>query len=208
MKLFLSSEGIPSELRKDFLSLVGKPANEITLTFIENAADPYLPESNVYLDVTKKTFADIGLAVEKTDLRKFSDADKIYKHLSKFDVIWCSGGNTWYLRYLIRKSGFETAIGRLIEKGKIYCGDSAGAIIATPTLKYAELIDEQDKAPEVIYDGLKLVDFAIVPHWGNEKIVELLEKMRDSLVSDGYDTKTISDDQAIVVADGKVKVIG
>jgi len=208
MKLFLSSEGIPEKLQNDFLKLVGKSANTIKFTYIQNAADPYPKKKRGFVKVVRNELKNAGLKLEDTDLRKFNDADQLYQHLKKFDVIWCGGGNTWYLRYLIRKSGFETAIKRLIKNGKIYCGDSAGAIIATPTLKYVDLVDDPDDAPEVIEKGLKFVDFTIVPHWGYDKYTKELTKMRDSLKKDGFEVKTITDNQAIVIDDGNVSIIG
>ncbi len=208
MKLFLSSHGITENLSLSFLDLVGKKATDIKFAHVVNAADTYPAGKRGFVDDVRKQFKNIGLRTDEIDLRKVSNGNDPYRQFSRYDVIWFGGGNAFYLRYILKKTRLDGAIKRLIKEGTVYGGDSAGAIIATPTLKYVDLIDEPDDAPEVIEEGLGLVDFAIVPHWGYEKYQSKLKQMRDSLTKEGYRVKVISDNQAVRVIDNSVKIVG
>ena len=54
-------------------------------------------------------------------------------------------------------------------KGKIYFGSSAGAIIAGPDIYPTRLIDEAGQVGILkSYKGLGLVDFIVLPHWGDD----------------------------------------
>jgi dipeptidase E len=207
VKLFLSSVGIQPHLKNDFLNLLNKPVTEIRLAFITNAADPYPREKQAFVETTRTQIKEVGLKPEPFDLRKYSSADQLYDALSHHDVIWCSGGNTWYLRYVVEKSGFGTAIKRLVEEGKVYGGDSSGAILMTPTLKYIDLIDDPGGAPEIIETGLGLISFCIVPHWDYEDFAEKLKIIKSRLITDGYEVKTITNQQAVIVNGQKAEVI-
>jgi dipeptidase E len=208
MKLFLSSFGIPADLESEFIKLVGKKAGDIKFAQITNASDPYPLEERGFQDDVHNQFKDIGLNPEEVDLRKYTTGDNLYERLKDFDVIWCRGGNTYYLRYLIRESGFEKVIKQLIKEGKVYGGDSAGAVIMTPTIKYISLIDDPSDAPVVIEKGVGLVKFCIVPHWGYEKYEKELKNIRDLLRKDGFEVKTLTDNQAIIINDDEVKILG
>jgi dipeptidase E len=70
--------------------------------------------------------------------------------LSMLDIIWLCGGNTPYFRYISRETGFDTIIAGFIQPGIIYGGESAGAIIATPTIKYVDIVDDPSEAPVYI----------------------------------------------------------
>ena len=75
------------------------------------------------------------------------------------------GGNTFYLNHKIHKTGFDELIKAALANGLVYGGTSAGAVVAEPTLHGVEFIDNPKDAPQVIWEGLGLVDFGIVPHW-------------------------------------------
>lgn len=204
MKLFLSSVGIDSSQSKAFLDLTGKPPKDAKLAYIANAADPYPPEKRGWMNDVELSFKKLGYKPVKVDLKKYDNPALLHKALSGYDIIWCGGGNTWYLRYLMKTSGFDQVIRKLLSEDRIYAGDSAGAIVATPTLKYVDLLDDPEQAPEKIESGLNLVDFAIVPHWESEPYHKQLESMRNKLAADGYEVKCITDQQAIIVNGDKV----
>lgn len=207
MKLFLASHGIQPHLAEEFRKLLSKPANEVKFAYITNAADPYPPENRAWMNDVVDMFESVGLNPKEIDLREYKDPNVLKEDLSKFDVIWCGGGNTWYLRYVMETSGFAKVMKDLIESGIVYGGDSAGAIIIGPTLKYVDLLDEPNEAPQQIEEGLGVVNFVIVPHWNNRKYKTLLTRMRDCLISEGFEVRTLTDEQAIVVNDKKIKTI-
>lgn len=201
MKLFLSSGDIPSTLREKFLALVGKKATDIKFALIENAADPYSDEEKKWMYDARKNFESLGMEITLVDLRPYKhDNQDLYLLLKDFDVVWIGGGNTYYMRWLMKMSGFDMIIKKLLDEGIIYCGGSAGAILPCPVLDKFDIVDDQSAAPEVIRQGLSLIDFIIVPHWGDQEYQRKLEEIKDHYASGTrYKVATITDSQAIIV---------
>ena len=97
--------------------------------------------------------------------------DEILSAISQCDIIYISGGNTFYLLNELRKSRVWQAIKNAVKAGKIYIGESAGAVVAAPDTRYATPMDE-NSVNVSDFTGLNLVDFFIVPHFGCEPFVE------------------------------------
>lgn len=86
------------------------------------------------------------------------------------DCVFVEGGNTYFLLQEVRRSGAADVIGRFIERGGIYIGCSAGSIIACPTIGWTGWLDDPSEAPDLKdMEGLGLVPFLILPHWGGER---------------------------------------
>lgn len=201
MKLFLSSAGVSASLLPEFLALVGKEAGQIKFALIENAADPYPDQDKGFVLETRDEFASLGMQVTLIDLRKYEhDPDGLSVVLQDFDVVWMGGGNVYYLRWLMKVSGFDSVIKQLLESGLVYGGGSAGSIITCPVLEAFDLVDSFDLAPEVNKLGLNLIDFIIIPHWQTPEFHHELEKIKDYYNLDArYQIVTITDNQAVVV---------
>ena len=54
-------------------------------------------------------------------------------------------------------------------------------------------------ADTIIKTGLGLVDFTVVPHWGNEKYTDRLEQIKSGLESDGFAVRTLEDGETLQV---------
>lgn len=207
MKLFLSSTSIPNELVTPFTELVGKNLEDISFALIENAADPYGNNAGFVLE-TRTVLQSLGMQLELIDINKYKNkSEDLKEKLGTFDVIWFGGGNIYYLRWLMQVTGFDSIARELLEKGIVYGGGSAGAIIAGSTLKYFDLVDDPNVSPELIYSGLDLIDLVIVPHWGTEKIQGKLSEIQSLYTNDDIDTVTITDNQAIIVDGEKWTVL-
>lgn len=201
MKLFLSSGDIPNNLRDVFLNLVGKQATDIKFALIENAADPYTDDTKGWMFETRKSFESLGMQMTLVDLRLYKDdPENLYTVLKNVDIVWIGGGNTYYMRWLMKVSGFDTIINKLLAKGIVYGGGSAGAILPCPVLDKFDIVDDQNAAPEVIKQGLGLIDFIIVPHWGDPEYQERLQEIKDYYDhKTNYQVVTITDYQVIIV---------
>lgn len=99
------------------------------------------------------------------------DQTQIEVDLKNADILYFSGGNTFYLLQQSLQSEAIAVIRRMITKeDKVYIGTSAGSIIAGPKVhKYLldlgeELIDESLLDAQ----GYGLVSFTVLPHWGSE----------------------------------------
>jgi dipeptidase E len=147
-------------------------------------------------------FASLGLSANELDLRAhFGDPQSLRDRLQGFDLVWVMGGNSFVLRRAMRQSGFDTVIRELLEADAIaYGGYAAGAVVAGPSLRGLELMDDPWELPEgydepLIWHGLGLTPFTVVPHYlsrhpeaaSAEKVVSYMRarKARFRALSDG-----------------------
>lgn len=199
MKLFLASLAINDQQAVELAKLVGKDQKDIKLALIENAADTYTG-SPQWLEDNRKMIQSHDFEVEIIDIRPYKGKpEELKQKLSEKDVIWLGGGNTYYLRWLLRDTGAENVVKELVADGKVYGGGSAGAIVAGPTLKHFETADDPAESPGVIYEGLGFTDSVIVPHFDNAKFAQIIGAINDKLVADGYKTVPLGDQQALIV---------
>lgn len=196
MKLYLSSYRIPTP--NDLAMLLNKPLEEVSVALIPNAKDYYIERAhNFKVGELVEYMQQLDLKVEVIDLRNYDNPDTLKEKLAGYDLIWAMGGNTYMLRYEMRRSGFEKVIGELLEAGIIYGGDSAGALVAGVSIAGVEFADEPEFAEEVIEDGLKLVPFAILPHVDNPEFAEVLPIFRN-LHQGKNDVIELKDSQAVI----------
>ena len=113
----------------------------------------------------------------------------------------------------MKESGFDQIIRPLLDQGFVYSGFSAGSMVVGNTLEYFDQFDPEDEEivePKRIYDGIGLIDTAILPHWQNGdpkresqhlQIIESYKNQNEKIV-------TLTDNQAIIKNGSDLKVIG
>ena len=116
----LFKEACPAELQ-------GK-----VVTFIPTASNP--ESYKAYVKSGQKALEKFGLKVEPLDVAEAS-AEEIEASLSRGDLIYVSGGNTFYLLQELQRKGADKLILREIEGGKPYIGESAGTMILAPSIE-------------------------------------------------------------------------
>lgn len=108
----------------------------------------------------------------------------------------------------IYESGFDKIINELLNKGVIYVGACAGAVIVCPTIDPITEIDDPSKAPNLKSNyALNLIDFVILPHYGKEKNIEKYQRIMDTYKDRGYKIETLTDQQAIIVQGNNYRVV-
>lgn len=198
MKLYLTSYRIPTP--NELFALLPKPPIECRVAIIPNAKDYKLPQDRAEsIDELIYDLAKFGFATTVVDLREYDDPDRLKEALQPFELLWIAGGNSFMLRSEMRLSGFEAIVRELLEEGRVYAGESAGAIVAGTSLEEASIADEPDMADEYITEGLGLVDKIIAPHADSPDFVEYINHMKKRY---GDDPRVIylKDNQALVVA--------
>ena len=206
-KLFLYSLALSEKQAAFLTNLVGKDPRQITFALIENAAD-VVSNSNEWLGGFREMLLTNGFQLERIDLRKwYGKSQALREKLTQKDVIWLGGGNTFYLRWILRATGADEIIKDLVSHGKVYAGWSAGAVVAGPTLQYFDTMDDTNEAPEVILDGLQLTDIVVVPHLDNKDFDEDAKKANQQLKQTGYHTVTLRDDQVMVIKGEERRII-
>ena len=205
MKLYLSSIDIPTP--DDLARLLGKPFSEVSVAIIPNAKDYYSKHAWDY-KVSKyvSLFETLGCKVAVVDLRDHSDADELRRQLSGHDLVWITGGNTFCLRYEMRRSGFDTIISELLETGTVFGGDSAGALVAGLSIAGIESADMPQFAEEVINEGLKLVPYMILPHADNPEFADAVATVR-SMTHETGNLIELKDSQAVIFNNGSHRIV-
>lgn len=175
-----------------------------TVTYIPTAS--MVEKLGFFVKIGKWNLKRLGLIVEELEIST-SSFDTIVNTLRKNDIIYITGGNTFYLLQELRKSGADKILVEEIKKGKLYIGESAGAIVAAPDIEYSAEMDCIEKAPDLKdFTGLGLTDFYVVPHYKNWEMGKSADKIIE-MYSSSLDLKIISDNQAILVTDYEVKVL-
>lgn len=201
MRLYLSSERL-GERAGALLAMLGGKKIAIIANGYDGAStmarDLYRAE--VYDPVAE--FRALGLDPDEIDLRAhFGDAESLRLRLARYDLVWVMGGNSFVLRRAMKQSGFDNVIRDMLEVDAIaYGGYAAGAVVAGPTLRGLELMDDPFELPEgydeaLVWSGLGLTPFAIVPHYQSrhpeaasaEKVVSYMRarRTRYRALSDG-----------------------
>ncbi|MDB5179302.1 MAG: putative peptidase [Patescibacteria group bacterium] len=205
MKLYLSSIDIPTP--DDLAGLLGKPLGGATVALIPNAQDYYSQRARDY-KVAKRiaAFELLGFTVDAVDLREYSDAAALKERLAGHDLVWAMGGNTFCLRYEMRRSGFEDIISGLLAEGAVYGGDSAGALVMGLSIGGIESADIPQFAEEVIEEGLKLVPYVVLPHSDNAEFAEAVSTVRGRHPG-GTELIELRDSQAVIFNDGSHRIV-
>lgn len=172
MRLYLSSYQV-GDRAGSLLALLG---NGKRAALIENALDLYSEEAR---EMHRREVYDpaaelngLGIASTRLDLRRyFGKPEALAAELANYDLVWVVGGNTFVLRRAMKASGFDDVITGMLDNDEIvYGGFGAGAVVAAPGLRGIELFDDTGEVPhgydpETVWDGLGLIDHAIVPHY-------------------------------------------
>lgn len=199
-KLFLASSFQDvADLLPDFeKNLKGK-----TITFIPTAS--IVETVNFYVNSGRKTLENMGLMVDELEISTAS-AEEITSKLKQNDYIYVTGGNTFFLLQEMKRTGTDQLIKEEVNSGKLYIGESAGAIVASADIEYAKGMDSIDEAPNLeSFEALGLVDFYPVPHYNNPPFQVASKKIIDTY-SSTLKLSPISNQEAILVNNEEIKV--
>ena len=197
MKLFLCSH----------FSSVGSLIKEE----IDNKKVAFIPTASLregytgYVGSARKLFNKLGAAVTEIDIstEAYLTIQSVFEDA---DVIYFTGGNSFFLMDQLRKTGTDELLKKELEKGKLMIGESSGAIICAPTIQYIEQMDEKPEDYSQEDDaGLDLIDFYVLPHYLTAPFKKTTEKIMAAF-SD-LNLCPINNKQAIIVDGSESKVI-
>jgi len=145
---------------------IGNPKSK-KLAFIYTAGE--LHEDNKWIDEDREGLIKAGFNLVDYTITGKNQND-FDRELGGCDVIHVNGGNTFYLLYQARKSGFDIWIKKEVNEGrKIYTGSSAGSMLVSPNIEIGKNLDRYDYGKELkTFESIDLVDFIILPHWGSD----------------------------------------
>jgi dipeptidase E len=203
MKLYLSSYHLgdnPEEFAKLFLENKKVAVISNALDFIDES---YRKEST---DRQINALREIKLLPEELDLRNYFNAENLEEKVNRYGGLWVKGGNTFILRRAMTQSGLDKII---LQKNSnsdfVYGGYSAGICVLGPTLHGIDLVDNPNEVPkgynpEIIWEGLGIIDYSIVPHYKSThpesfKVDESLEYF----IKNKIPNKTLRDGEVIII---------
>ena len=149
---------------------------------------------------------EMGLIVDELEISTASYLD-IENKLENNDYIYVVGGNTFFLLQEMNKSGAGNLIKMQINAGKLFIGESAGAILLAPDIEYSKDTDNPLAAPQLkTYEALDIIDFYPVPHDKDDSLKEAVE-----ILISKYGTQLplvpFSNSQAILVMGKKWQIV-
>lgn len=213
VKLFLSSYRFGGH-SDAFVDLTGPPGR---IAVIANASDAWpaaARESSLRSEFGP--LRALGYRPVEVDLRNYiGSRPALERAIDSFDSVWVRGGNTFVLRAQMARSNADAILReRILDETITYGGYSAGACVVAPSLEGVEDSDDPGEVfpttgTDVIWSGLKLVDFAVVPHLGSEldergSAAETLSRLRRA----GVVCHGLTDGQAILVDARGTTVLG
>lgn len=158
-----------------------------------------------YVGSARKLFKKLGAQLIEIDIST-EELAKIKEAFEEADVIYFTGGNSFFLIDQLRKTGADKLLKQHIEKGKLFIGESAGAIVCAPTISYIEKMDPIPKDySQSDNAGLNLIDFYVLPHY----LTAPFKKATEQIVQAFPDLElcAINNSQAIIVQDGARNIV-
>ena len=147
--------------------------------FIPTAAN--VEEYRDYVDEAKEAFVKMGFEVQILDVSKASE-DEAKAKIGAAQVLYVSG--------------------------ELVCvGESAGAMIAVPSVEYASAMDDAGDYGAGAQTGLDLVKFYPVPHYGEEPFVQSAAEIL-KIYGGKLNLVPINNAEAIAVHGDKFKILG
>jgi peptidase E len=181
-KILLTSAGLETErILEVFQGLLENEPAKTRALFIPTAA--IFPEAVIVLPECMNDLLKAGILSE--NIRVFDlHRNMEYSELSRYDVIYFTGGDTQYLLDRINNTGFNEPLNMFIDNGGVYVGVSAGSLIAANNLP----------------NSLKLINCTLDVH----KAVGTKIGSIDASENPHIDLK---DNNAILILDNKYEII-
>lgn len=150
---------------------------------IENKKVAFIPTASLregytgYVGSARKLFKKLGAIVTEIDIstEAYSTIQSVFEDA---DVIYFTGGNSFFLMDWLRKTGTDGLLKKELANGKLMIGESAGAIICAPSIQYIQQMDEKPEDYSQEDDaGLDLIDFYVLPHYLTAPFKKVTEKI-------------------------------
>lgn len=133
------------------------------------------------------------------ELENKTEAD-LSAALADADIVYLTGGNTFFLLEQMRACNFEKVIREFLDRGGLYIGSSASTIAACPDIDYVRTMDDPEKALSLTDTrGLNLIDFFVMLHMNNASFTEKVNETLKSLKLGPVPVICLNDDQALFV---------
>lgn len=176
-------------------SLIKEEISMKKVLFIPTAS--IYEEYKGYVGSARKLFKKLGAVLTEMDISK-EEYENIEAAFNNADIIYFTGGNSFFLLEQLRKKGVDKLLKEELNKGKLFIGESAGAIVCAPDIKYIEMMDEKPSDYSLTDDGgLSLINFYVLPHYLTAPFKKVTEKILEQF--NDLDICPINNLQAVIV---------
>ncbi|QEY26500.1 Type 1 glutamine amidotransferase-like domain-containing protein [Neisseria zalophi] len=156
-----------------------------------------------YVASARELWKEMNAQVSEIEISSMP-INEVQKAFENADIIYFTGGNTFFLIDQIKKTGVDKFIEKHLKAGKWYVGESAGAIVCAQELSYIKLMDEvPDDFSQKDYSGLGLIDCYVVPHYLCPPFKESSQQIVDSYLN--LNLCPLDNSQAILVENGTTR---
>ncbi|PIY96940.1 MAG: hypothetical protein COY66_02090 [Candidatus Kerfeldbacteria bacterium CG_4_10_14_0_8_um_filter_42_10] len=199
-KLLLASRG--TYITDGKYEIFDKPRDQIKWAYITTAGKSVPDTAYIQKHVTR--MRKLGWDFEDIDIEG-KNPNELREILKDKDAINMLGGNSYFLLKCIRESGFEQVLKEFLERGGVYCGSSAGAYVACPTIETATWRNPKKFNRHGVTDftAMNLVPFLILAHYKREEEQIIQPKIQAAK----YPAKLLTDQQAIMVQDDQIELL-
>lgn len=183
-----------------------KPVTACKIISITTAANPYAPEKRGYLARDAQPFLDAGATLTPYDIEGKSHAE-VAAFLADADVIYMTGGNSFYLLEHMNNCEFRATLKGLFERGGLYIGSSAGAVVACPDIGFISSMDDPAASTLSDFTALNLVDCKIIVHADHARHGAVAQAIIARHASETPAAVGLNDNQAMWVVGDKTEIL-
>lgn len=210
MKFLLTSGGLTNKSIADaLLDLIGKSAIDASVVFIPTAANVEAGDKGWLIDDLSNLKKQGFKSIDVVDISALPQ-ELWQPRLEASDVLFFSGGDTFYLMHWLKKSGLAELLPELL-KTRVYAGISAGSMVTgNLVLRHNKLL-YPDEAPTKYpsNEGLGFFDFHFRPHLNSPYFPKVRREILEELAKEVKGPIYALDDQsALKIVDGKIEVVG
>ena len=106
----------------------------------------------------------------------------------------------------MRRTGTDKLLKQQLKNGKLFIGESAGAIVCAPDISYIEKMDPIPKDYSQSNNAaLNLIDFYVLPHYLTAPFKKVTEQIVQTFPD--IDLCAINNTQAIIVKDDTKNIV-
>ncbi|MCA9392375.1 Type 1 glutamine amidotransferase-like domain-containing protein [candidate division WWE3 bacterium] len=203
-RLFLASEAKHPDSFEKLRELVGGFDGK-KIVYIPTAANGEGWHSWDREGGTWKLVNSTKAQVDTIELEDYGAAERfeeLYEKVRQSDLVWFAGGYCGYLLYWIRRAKLNQKLSDILEDGPVYVGSSAGSMIAGTSIDAASWLPGDEEFGAEVFPALGLVDLNIFPHFEDDKLDVIKQKVKDKPLY------LLKNGEAIIVEGDVVKVFG
>jgi dipeptidase E len=155
-----------------------------------------------WIDKDRDILTHMGFHYTELDIAN-TPTEQLAESLDNIDLVYVAGGYTYYLLEQIRTTGFDTILTKFMERGGLYVGASAGALIAGPDIEPCSSLDDPKYGPSLKSSkGLGLIDIVPMPHYDMSERNSAIEAIIATYTGK-YTIVPLTDDEAIISNDAE-----